>query len=190
MGTKTHKTAVVIIPPEEAWPPIQAIRRKHDRQVRRWMPHITLIYPFRDQREFEGIAQSFAQVCARFQPFEVSLARFRLFRHGARRCTLWLAPEPPEPIVRLQTALWQLVPDCDDVRRYAHGFTPHLSVGQARGETLARRLIAEWQTTWTPVRFTVSAVHLIWRQDPPDDVFRIGESIPLGASEQQEERRD
>ena len=41
-----HKAAAVIIPPEDAWGPIQAIRRKHDRKVGRRMPHITLIYPF------------------------------------------------------------------------------------------------------------------------------------------------
>jgi hypothetical protein len=34
MGDKTHKTAVVMIPPEEASPPIQAIRRKYDLGVR------------------------------------------------------------------------------------------------------------------------------------------------------------
>jgi hypothetical protein len=46
MPVKTHHTAVVAIPPPEVWSPIQAIRRQHDRNVQRWMPHITLIYPF------------------------------------------------------------------------------------------------------------------------------------------------
>ena len=35
---KTHKSAVVIIPPEEIWEPIQKIRRLYDRQGHRWMP--------------------------------------------------------------------------------------------------------------------------------------------------------
>ena len=42
----THESAIVLIPPQEVWEPIQAIRRVHDRQVRRWMPHVTLLYPF------------------------------------------------------------------------------------------------------------------------------------------------
>ena len=50
---KTHKSAVVIIPPEEIWEPIQKIRRLYDRQCHRWMPHITLIYPFRPRSELE-----------------------------------------------------------------------------------------------------------------------------------------
>ena len=41
-----HKTATVIIPPECVWGPIQAIRQKHDSEVGRWMPHVTLTYPF------------------------------------------------------------------------------------------------------------------------------------------------
>ena len=39
---KTHQSAVVLIPPREVWAPIQAIRREHDRHLRRWMPHVTL----------------------------------------------------------------------------------------------------------------------------------------------------
>ena len=47
MPNKTHTTAVVLIPPESVQPPIQAIRSVHDRNFLRWMPHITLLYPFR-----------------------------------------------------------------------------------------------------------------------------------------------
>ncbi len=46
MAGVTYTTGLVVIPPEAAWPPIQAIRAEHDRKLRRWMPHITLIYPF------------------------------------------------------------------------------------------------------------------------------------------------
>ena len=31
-----------------------------------------------------------------------------------------------------------------------------------------------------PLKFTVSDICLIWRNDPPDDVFRIGRRIQLG----------
>jgi poly(A) polymerase len=45
MESLDHKTAAFIIPPEYVWGPIQAIRQKHDSNVGRWMPHITLFYP-------------------------------------------------------------------------------------------------------------------------------------------------
>jgi 2'-5' RNA ligase len=181
-ASKTHKTAVVIIPPEATWPPIQTIRREHDRGFRRWMPHITLLYPFRPRREFQAAAAELARACEGIAPFEVTLPAFNFFRHGRESYTLWLAPEPGDGLNRLQTALWRAFPDCDEVSRFEGGFTPHLSVGQARGRDEMARLIAAWGMVWTPIRFEVSAVSLIWRGDPPDDVFRVGQSIRLGAA--------
>jgi hypothetical protein len=53
MSGKTHQTAVAVVPPREVWGPIQAIREKHDRQFRRWSPHINLLYPFYPPERFE-----------------------------------------------------------------------------------------------------------------------------------------
>ena len=58
MHQKTHQTAVVIIPPKEIWASIQLIRQQHDTNYRRWMPHITLMYPFRPRAEFDLVAKS------------------------------------------------------------------------------------------------------------------------------------
>jgi 2'-5' RNA ligase len=176
---KTHKTAVVLIPPEAAWPPIQAIRRRHDRGFQRWMPHITLLYPFRPRREFEVAAAHLARACQSIPAFELTLAAFDFFEQRRESYTLWLAPEPKEALIELQAALWEVFPDCDEVRRFESGFTPHLSVGQVRGRQAMEDLVSAWERTWAPVRFRVSAVSLIWRADPPDDVFRVGHTIEL-----------
>jgi 2'-5' RNA ligase len=173
----THTTAVVIIPPDEIWPPIQAIRRRYDRQVRRWMPHITLLCPFRPRAVFGELAVRFAEVCQAFAPFEITLATLEVFRRP-REDTLWLSPEPKEPLATLQTALWRIVPDCDATRRHRGGFTAHLSVGQAQGARAAQ-ILDELRRDWVPLRFAVDAVHLIWRGEPPDDVFRVGRSVAL-----------
>src|SRR5262245_30873053 len=133
MPGKTHHTAAAIVPPEEVWGPIQAIRRAHDRQVRRWPPHVNLLYPFRPASDFEAISGDLAEPCARLAPFTVTLAELELFRHGSGRCTLWLAPESAEALRSLQAALEERFPDCADVSRFPGGFTPHLSVGQLRG---------------------------------------------------------
>ncbi|MGO8751906.1 MAG: hypothetical protein ACLQNE_38680 [Thermoguttaceae bacterium] len=42
------------------------------------------------------------------------------------------------------------------------------------------RLIQELQAAWTSVSFQVDQVSLIWRGEPPDDVFRVGATILLG----------
>lgn len=179
---KTHKTAVVLIPPEECWPPIQAIRQEHDRHVRRWMPHITMIYPFRPKEQFAMIAELFLDACQSIEPFEIQFLRFRFFHHGRQQYTLWLAPEPAEPVIALQTALWQVVPDCHETRRFKHGFTPHLSVGQVRGKAQMEQLREHLQSQWQPLTFPVKEISLIWRNQPPDDVFRVGQKVQVGES--------
>jgi 2'-5' RNA ligase len=179
MEPKTFRTAVVLIPPEDLWPPIQAIRKAHDRQVRRWMPHITLLYPFRPREDFDTATILIEKACRSVRPLEVWLAELRHFRHGRRGCTMWLAPEPTRPLVELQAALQAAFPDCDDVSRHAQGFTPHLSLGQ----TATRRvgsLLATLGRSWQTVSFVADGVSLIWREDPPDDVFRVDRTIPLG----------
>ena len=179
MLRKTHKTAVVIIPPDEMWPPIQAIRQKHDRQLRRWMPHINLIYPFRPKEEFDVLAEQFKMACRQVTPFEIELARFRFFEHKRESYTIWLDPEPAEPLVRLQETLRQIVPDCDDVNRFPSGFTPHLSVGQVKGRARLRDLLERLQTSWEPLSFAAGQINLIWRGTPPDDIFHVTHVVKL-----------
>jgi 2'-5' RNA ligase len=113
------------------------------------------------------------------EPFEIKLTRFDLLIHTRRKATLYLIPEPAGALKELQKALLETVPDCDDVTRFAGGFMPHLSVGQIRSRE-AHSLCAQLQATWQPLAFTLSHVCLIWRNDPPDDVFRIGPELSLG----------
>ncbi|MCM8775220.1 MAG: 2'-5' RNA ligase family protein [Candidatus Omnitrophica bacterium] len=176
---KTYKSAVVIIPPEECWPPIQAIRGKIDTHFRRWMPHINLLYPFRPRDEFEPMAEKFNLLCRDVKSFDVTLGEFRSFSYGKENYTLWLAPQPKETLMALQNLLWRLVPDCNEVRRFENGFTPHLSVGQSKGKGATEALIQALQETWKPIRFTVKEICMIWRNDPPDDVFRAAHKIAL-----------
>lgn len=180
MPRKTHTTAVVLIPPPEIWTPIQAIRRVHDRHVSRWMPHITLLYPFRPHHEFDWLAGRFSVACAAIERFHLALTEVCYFRHRHDSYTLWLAPEPKEALVHLQALMEQAVPDCYDVSRRRGGFTPHLSVGQVRGERNMTELKEALQASWQPLAFTASEISLIWRGEPPDDVFRIGETVRLG----------
>ena len=178
-SAKTYKTAVVAIPPDHLWGPIQKLRKQHDRHYRRWMPHITLLYPFQPFAAFEQVTPPLTDVCRSVEPFEVQLSRFHVLTHSRRKATLYLLPEPAAALKELQKALLEIVPDCDDVTRFAGGFRPHLSVGQTRSQE-ADTFCAKLQATWQPLAFTVSYIYLIWRNEPPDDVFRIGHQLPLG----------
>jgi RNA 2',3'-cyclic 3'-phosphodiesterase len=179
-AVKTFKTAVVVIPPKHLWEPIQALRRQYDRRYRRWMPHITLLYPFRPAAAFEQLTPHLARVCRKVAPFEIRLARFDRFGGPRKTNALFLTPEPAEKLKVLQKGLLGAVPDCDDASRFAGGFTPHLSVGQVSRQQ-ARSLCDRWQADWRPLVFRVTQVSLIRRNDPPDDVFHVGLVLPLGA---------
>jgi RNA 2',3'-cyclic 3'-phosphodiesterase len=179
---KTHTTAVVLIPPAEIWEPIQAVREQHDRHFIRWMPHITLIYPFRPRAEFTGLAEHFAVVCRGIEPFRLELRDVQCFRHRHESFTLWLAPAPKASLVDLQAALGSVVPDCADVAQHREGFTPHLSIGQVQGEAARLQLQQTLQAIWQPQFFIVSEISLIWRGAPPDDVFRVDRTVRLGAA--------
>lgn len=178
MGT-TPQSALVLVPPPEVWEPIQAIRRVHDRQFRRWMPHLTLLYPFLPRDVLPRAAPAAAEALAGVEPFEIVLARFEVFRHRGATFTLWLAPEPKESLSAVHAALVRRFPECDATGRFAGGFTPHLSVGQARDEARLRALQGDVEA-WTPVAFTARRVTIIVREPPPDDVFRTFAEVPLG----------
>ncbi|MFQ5805975.1 MAG: 2'-5' RNA ligase family protein [Phycisphaerae bacterium] len=180
MSNKTHQTAVVLIPPEECWGPIQAIRRVHDRQARRWMPHITLLYPFQPREAFDEAASALRAAATDIDPFEIVLCKIRHFRHGRTSYTIWLAPEPVGAVKCLQAALQAAIPGRDDASRYGGGFTPHLSLGQVRSAAALEELTSSLRESWRPLTFRLTRVSLIWRNDPPDDVFRVDRHVLLG----------
>jgi 2'-5' RNA ligase len=142
------------------------------------MPHLNLLYPFRPRAEFPGVTPALRSACAAVQPFRVSLGEFRSFRHASGRCTLWLAPQPIDELLRLQAALQAAFPDCDDLSRFPAGFTPHLSVGQFATVADCERRRAGWQQTWRPLEFPVTEVAVLARDG--ERPFGIVTRIPLG----------
>jgi RNA 2',3'-cyclic 3'-phosphodiesterase len=179
MPVKTHRTAVVAIPPPEVWEPIQAIRRQHDHNVQRWMPHITLLYPFMPCEHFDEALPGLKEVGKQNAAFQVTLATFRAFTHAFGKATIWLAPEPCHVFIALQAALQAAFPAYDEQSRFPTGFTPHLSVGQASSPRGRQQLLETLQASWQPVQCTLTAIALIWRE--ADGPFEVAHAIPLGS---------
>ena len=178
MGKLTYATALVVIPPPEVWPPIQAIRQQHDSKAHRWMPHLTLVYPFHPVADFPRLYASLAAAIASIPRFTVTLTEFKTFRHRRDNYTMWLKPEPKEPWLELHGTL--LRASLRDSRpSEAVRFQPHLSVGQVQGKRQMEQLVADLQAAWRLIDFRVDHVSLIWRAEPPDDVFREADTIPL-----------
>ena len=180
MQSKTHTTAVVLIPPESVQPPIQSIRRIHDRNFLRWMPHITLLYPFAERHDFASVIPALTQAVQQVTPFSVELTRFDVFRHR-KSCTLFLVPDPEDAIARLHSTLLHHLPDYDDTVRFAGGFHPHLSVGQFQHRSLQAEQ-QRLQTEWQPVQCEMEAISLIYRSPETNDRFVVAEQFPFASS--------
>ncbi|KZF22178.1 hypothetical protein L228DRAFT_268663 [Xylona heveae TC161] len=90
----SYKSALVLLPPASITPPIQSLRRVHDRNFRRWPPHINLIYPFLAQpsAQLESNILPRLQKTAQCIPrFTVNLSKISHFRHGPKSATIYLA---------------------------------------------------------------------------------------------------
>ena len=176
---KVYTSAVVIIPPEGKWAPIQEIRKIYDRQINRWMPHITLLYPFRPENEYNRLEKEFSENCKQISQFEISLNKFNYFPHGKGRYTIWLDPEPNTLIINLQAELLKIVPDCNDVNKFKKEFKPHLSIGQLMGKNKLYEVINDLQKNWNNIEFLLNHIYFISRGDNKTSKFEIIKQISL-----------
>ena len=177
--TKVNSSAVVIIPPKEIWWPIQEIRRIYDRQILRWMPHITLLYPFRPESEYNNLESLFSTICKKIKSFEITFNKFKYFNHGKQKYTLWLAPELDSLIIDLQYKLLAIVPDCNNVNLHKNDFTPHLSIGQIEGKKKLIEVIETLQRNWSQLKFTINAVYFIARKKQKLSKFEVKKTFLL-----------
>ena len=71
------------------------------------------------------------------------------------------------------------LPDCDDVRKFKAGFTPHLSVGQVSGKANLFNLLDKLELGWKEQSFRVKEICFICREDPPNDIFEVKKTFKL-----------
>lgn len=172
---RSSRSAVAIVPPKSVWEPINVIRKKHDKQLVRWMPHISLIFPFVHPDVLDEERERLAEVSAVVGAWDVTLSTFRHFKHSSDRASLWLDPEPRGPWEALYEALVAAYPHLDTSHRFEAGFTPHLSVGQTKTLVLGRRLTGELNEAWQPLTFEADALTVLRRTTtgPFEVAFRV-----------------
>ncbi|KAJ8116125.1 hypothetical protein OPT61_g2367 [Boeremia exigua] len=148
----SYKTAIALLPPSSITSPIEAVRSVHDKNFKRWPPHINLIYPFlampletsdsNAPRLSQAVQERLRRATSNMRSFQVSLGADPpgMFTHSRTSKTVWLGPTPSKNVKQLQAALQAEFVECDSDQR---AFTPHLSIGQARTDKVAEQLSKE-----------------------------------------------
>ncbi|WP_433172777.1 poly(A) polymerase [Actinoallomurus sp. CA-150999] len=170
----TARTAVVWIPPEDVRPAIQEIRRDHDPRFDRWPPHVTLMFGFVPESEFDRAAPQLSAAAAATAPFTARLEGVRAFQHRDD-ATVWLDPAAggADPWTDLREALERAFP-----RHRGEGYIPHLTLGRTRD---AERLIARCTGRLDGVSAHVGELVLLSRRG--DEPMRPRATIALGTGD-------
>ena len=183
----SHKTALCLIPPENAWDQIQSIRSVHDKAYPRWMPHINLIYPFVSESHFMQFKTQLDAILNQRSPFEIEFDQtsFQYFKQKGNECTFHLRPKVTKDVVELQRIIASSLPN------YVAGTRPfeaHLTLGQTTTGRISDILV-EMKAKWTPIKFTVDRVSMISRETATDDLFSIKNQVFLVGSNQVDEEQ-
>lgn len=170
----SRRTALVLMPPRDAWGPVQRVRCALDGKFRRWPPHVTLLFPFVDEAWLEPAAAALAAIVAEVAPFELAFGRAGPI--NPRTTVLWPTPAAARSIddlfARLRAPFAALLDPGAELR--AHLTVARGAPARTGGEPVS---LDDLGVRWTVDRLTIVVERdgryepvreiLLGRADPP-----------------------
>lgn len=154
------QTALALLFPE-AEAVVDRFRMQSDPSARHgFPPHITILWPFLPPDDIgDDFLQKLKGFFSGFSAFDL-----RLGRTDFSDRTLFLAPEPPEPIVAMINAVTRLFPDFPPYNNPEWDPLPHLTVAYGRDRMELEAIAGEFQRevgSMLPIRTSVTKVWLL-----------------------------
>jgi 2'-5' RNA ligase len=165
---------VVLIP--EAEQLVEGFRKRFDPSAAWGVPaHVTILYPFKQPDELTSTVFGILKDILKKEPaFIVSFRELKRFPN-----TLYLAPEPAAPILRLIELICKRFPDTPPYCGEFAETIPHLTVAQADDAGQLDAIAAEFKQAakkQLPVRARVDSVALI---ENSLERWQVRERFPL-----------
>jgi 2'-5' RNA ligase len=136
-----ESTLAILVPEAEGL--VRSFRDRYDPAAKVGMPaHITLLYPFKSPNEIDGLVlDTLSQCFSRFQPVKFSLTTINQFLGE----TLYLVPEPEDPLRELTLGIWRCYPETPPYRGRYSTIIPHLTVADRMGEQRLAEVAREFE---------------------------------------------
>lgn len=98
--------------------------------------HVTLLFLGEvEDRDLPGVCRAVSEVAGRFGPFALAAAGVRCFGDPRRPRTIWAGVgEGAAELAELHDALEARLQQLGCYRREERGYTPHITLGRARGD--------------------------------------------------------
>jgi|DewCreStandDraft_4_1066084.scaffolds.fasta_scaffold47982_3 2'-5' RNA ligase len=134
--------------------------------------HVTMLFLGEvDALEVVDICREVREVCSRRSPIELTLSGVGCFPNERRPKVIWAGIEQGrEALVELHHAIEEPLLKLGAYRREEREFTPHVTLGRAKGGelSLSFRQHLKQASTWQGGRMEVEAVHVMSSELTPD----------------------
>jgi 2'-5' RNA ligase len=173
-----YSTALVVIIPVEFHDSINFWRSQYDKAYPRWMPHITLYYPFAPVDQFPDVAGRIQAAVRGFGSFELNFNQVSHFPQK-NKSTIHLRVENDTKLQELFND--HIKPALPEIKLSHPTFVPHLTLAQTDKRN-TNQMVNQIQEYFQDknMKMTVNEIYLINRSETDLSVpFSIHSTISL-----------